>query len=75
MYRTLMGYNLIGTTALTKSVPRRTHRKRRINKKWLKRYGYKSVPDDSRAVIFENNIFVTPKMCERLIAEIMKGGG
>ena len=74
MYGTLMGYNLVGTTAITKSVPRRTHRKRRINKKWLKRYGYKRVPDDNQAVIFKDNIFATPKMCKRLIAEIMKGG-
>lgn len=74
MYGTYMGYNLRGTTAITKLVPRRTHRKRRINKKWLKRYGYKSVPDDNRVVIFRNEIFATPKMCEKLIAKIMKGG-
>lgn len=74
MYGTLMGYNLRGTTAITKTVQRRTHRKRRINKKWAKRYGYKSVPDDSNFLIFGDSIFATPKMCERLIAEIMKGG-
>lgn len=73
-YGTYMGYNLRGTNGITKSIPRRTHRKRRINKKWLKRYGYKRVPDDSRVVIFGNEIYATPKMCERLIAEIMKGG-
>lgn len=27
-------------------VQRRTHRKRRINKKWRKRYGFKKVPRD-----------------------------
>lgn len=27
-----------------KHVQARTHRKKRINKKWLKRYGYKSIP-------------------------------
>lgn len=74
MYGTYMGHNLHSTTAITKLVPRRTHRKRRINKKWLKRYGYKSVPDDSKIIIFGNEIYATPKMCERLIAEIMKGG-
>ena len=74
IYGTFMGYNLRGTTALTKSVPRRTHRKRRINKKWLKRYGYKRVLDDSQVVIWGNEIFATPKMCKRLIAEILKGG-
>lgn len=74
MYGTYMGYNLRSTTAITKSVPRRTHRKRRINKKWLKRYGYKRVPDDSQIIIFGNEIFATPKMCKWLITEIMKGG-
>ena len=74
MCGTFMGYNLVGTTAFTTLVPRRTHRKRRINKKWLKRYGYKRVLNDNHAVIFGNNIYATPKMCEKLIAEIMKGG-
>ena len=73
-YGTLMGYNLRGTTAITKLVPRRIHRKRRINKKWLKRYGYKRIPDDTKAFIYGDTIFATPKMCERIIAEIMKGG-
>ena len=29
---------------LLKKVPAKTHKKRRINKKWLKRYGFKEVP-------------------------------
>jgi hypothetical protein len=29
---------------LTERVQRRKHKKKRINKKWLKMYGYKSVP-------------------------------
>jgi hypothetical protein len=74
MYGTYMGYNLRATTAITKSVPRRTHRKRRIAKKWLKRYGYKCVPDDNKVLIFGNGIYASEKMCKRLIAEIMKGG-
>ncbi len=31
------------TIEYTKFVPARKHKKRRINKKWLKRYGYKSI--------------------------------
>jgi hypothetical protein len=73
MYGTYMGYNLRGTTAITKSIPRRPHRKRRIHKKWLKRYGYRSVLDHNKIIIYGNNILATPKMCERLIAEILKG--
>ena len=69
----LNGYRLIETTAITKQVQRRTHKKRRINKKWLKRYGYKTVLDDEKIVIFENIIFATPKTIKRII-EQMKGG-
>jgi hypothetical protein len=74
VYGTYMGKNLLGTTAITKSVPRRTHRKRRINKKWLKRYGYKTVLDHNKILIYGNGIYATPKICEKIIAEIMKGG-
>ena len=33
------GYNVIVTTT---NVQRRRHKKKRINKKWIKRYGYTS---------------------------------
>lgn len=60
------GLRLIETTAITKPVQRRTHRKRRINKKWLKRYGYKTVPDDGNIVLGFGCIFATPNAAERL---------
>ena len=41
----LMGVPVIAVDWLTERVQARTHKKRRINKKWLKRYGYKTVPD------------------------------
>ena len=69
----LMGKQLIETTAITKRVQRRTHRKKRINKKWLKRYGYKTVLDDERIILCGDYIFATPKMVKRIIKE-MKGG-
>lgn len=34
---TVNGYNIIITT---RKIQRRKHKKKRINKKWLKRYGY-----------------------------------
>lgn len=67
------GYQLIETTAITKQVQRKTHKKRRINKKWLKRYGYKTVLDDYKIVIFENSILATPKTIKKII-EHLKGG-
>ena len=68
----LMGYRLIETTAITKEVQRRTHPKRRINKKWLKRYGYKTVLDDGRIIQFGDCIIATPNTIKKLIA-VMKG--
>lgn len=64
------GFNIVETTAITKKVQRRTHKKRRINKKWLKRYGYKTVLDDTKVIVFGNNILVTPRMEKRIIKEV-----
>ena len=61
-------FQLIETTAITKEVQRRTHRKRRINKKWLKRYGYKTVLDDGKLIISGDCIFATPKTIKKIIA-------
>lgn len=65
------GFRLIETTAITKQVQRRTHRKHRINKKWLKKYGYKTVLDDGRVIFADGCIFATPNMIKKIIA-IMK---
>lgn len=67
------GFRLIGTNAIQKKVQRRTHRKRRINKKWAKRYGYKTVPDDCRIILYGDSLFATHKTVEKIIAK-MKGG-
>jgi hypothetical protein len=62
------GFRLIETTAITKQVQRRTHHKRRINKKWLKKYGRKTVLDDGRIIQFGDCIFATPKTIKKIIA-------
>lgn len=61
------GFRLIETTAITKQVQRRTHRKCRINKKWAKRYGYKTVLDDGRIIQFGDCILATPKTVKKII--------
>ena len=66
------GFDIVETTAITKKVQRRTHKKRRINKKWLKRYGYKTVLDDTKVIVFGNSILVTPRMAKRIIKEVKK---
>ena len=69
------GYRLVETNAITKQIPRRTHRKQRINKKWLKRYGHKTVPDDEKIIISGDNIFATPKTIQKRIAQLKGGEG
>lgn len=62
-----MGLRLVETTAITKEVQRRTHRKRRINKKWLKRYGYKTALDDGRIIQCGDCIYATPSTVKKII--------
>ena len=65
-----MGFRLIETTAITKQVQCRTHRKRRINKKWAKRYGYKTVLDDGRIIRVGDCLYATPKTVKKIIEEM-----
>ena len=69
-----MGFKLFETTAITKQIQRRTHRKKRINKKWLKRFGYKTVLDDEKIIRVGNYLYATPNMCKKLksLSEEMK---
>ena len=66
------GFKLVETGSIRKKVQARTHRKRRINKKWLKRYGYKSVPDDDTVLIFGDCIYATPRAVKKITAKIGK---
>jgi hypothetical protein len=66
------GFRLVETTAITKQVQRRAHRKRRINKKWLKKYGYKTVLDDGRIIQFGDCILATPNTIKKIIAVVEK---
>ena len=67
------GFTIVKTNAITKEIQRRTHRKRRINKKWAKRYGYKTVPDDEIIIRQGSMIFATPNGVER-IKKAINGG-
>ena len=60
------GMEIIITKCLTKDIQRRTHKKRRINKKWLKRYGYKCVPDNDKMIVFNNKLFMTKGVYEKV---------
>lgn len=70
----LYGMPIIISNSITKEVRRRTHRKKRIDKKWLKRYGFKSVPDNDKVIVFENKLIMTQICHDRLEQYIVKGG-
>ena len=61
-----MGYRLIETDILTKKVQIKTHKKKRINKKWMKKYGFKEVPDYGKIVVADKNILAHPKTIEKI---------
>lgn len=60
-----LGYKILITEYITKDI-QRTHRKKRINKKWLKRYGMKIVPDNTKILLVNNTLMMTEKCYEKL---------
>lgn len=69
----LNGKRVLITNMITKDVQARKHKKKRINKKWLKRYGYKAVPDDTKKYMIYEDIFMTKRCFERLKKQIDSG--
>ena len=62
----VIGYKKLITEQITKDVQRRTHKKKRINKKWLKRYGIKIIPDNMKILLVNNTLMMTGKCYEKL---------
>ena len=60
------GYKILITEYITKDVQRRTHKKKRINKKWFKRYGMKIIPDNTKILLVNNTLMMTGKCYEKL---------
>ena len=69
----LNGYDIIITT---KKHQIRTHKKKRINKKWAKRYGfmYFDIQDRGQAVIVGSTIYMTQRDFDDLKEEMKKNG-
>lgn len=61
-----LGYKIIITEYITKDIQRRIHKKKRINKKWLKRYGMKIVPDNTKIMLVNNTLMMTEKCYKKL---------
>ena len=60
------GMEIFITELITKDIQKRKHKKRRINKKWLKMYGYKSVTDNDKMIVFNNKLFMTKGAYEKV---------
>lgn len=69
------GIPIVVTDAIIKKVRSRTHRKKRIDKKWLKRYGYKKVTDHSKTLLVNGTLYMSQKIYDRLKEELAKMGG
>ena len=50
---------IVITDYITKTVRKRTHKKKRIDKKWLKKYGYTEVQDESKVYMFDDKLFMS----------------
>lgn len=62
----MCGYRVVLTTAITKTVQARVHRKKRINKKWLKKYGYKEVPDNRKVYFMGDCVYMTSQAYKKI---------
>jgi hypothetical protein len=68
-YTSIFGYQIIAAPYMADKVQARIHKKKRINKKWRKRYGMRDIPW-KKFFIEGNRIYCHPKMVEKLRAEI-----
>lgn len=68
-YNSIFGYQLIGVPHMADKVQARTHKKKRINKKWRKRYGFREIPWKT-FYIDGNRVYCHPKMIDKIKMEI-----
>lgn len=69
-YTLFDGYPLIEVPCMADRVQARKHKKKRINKKWKKRYGIKDVPWKNFLVTNDRKIYGHPKMIEAIKMEM-----
>lgn len=67
------GLEIIENSNLTKGYKqKKTHKSKRINKKWQKKYGYVSIPDKNVYVIDNKYIVGNPLVIKKIIEKIKK---
>ena len=72
-----LGYKIIVSESCCDYVQVRRHKKKRINKKWLKRYGKKLVPKKDIVIVnygVDKFIFCHPKYWDRFQAALKEAG-
>ena len=72
-YSAIFGYQLIPCEECSDLVQKRRHKKKRINKKWLKRYGLKAVPKKEIYITGDRKIIAHPTVINRIMLEIGVG--
>ena len=60
------GVPIIITNAITKTVQARTHKKKRINKKWLKRYGYKEIQNENKTYMIDSKLYMKQRCYNKM---------
>lgn len=70
----LGGYQLIETaTAVIESkIPKRHHKSKRVQKKWIKKYGYRMIPNP-QFYVMGNKILAHPAIIKKIIKSIEEG--
>lgn len=63
------GYKIVESDSCCNMVQRRKHRKKRINKKWLKRYGIKYIPSKD-LIIVGDTIYGHPKVIAKILESL-----
>lgn len=60
------GYQIIETPFMSDSVQAKKHKKKRINKKWKKRYGTKEIPKKDILITNDGKIIAHPEIVNRI---------
>ena len=66
----LFGYELIASDVCADRVQARRHKKKRINKKWRKRYGFKAIPWKKLIITADRQIIGHPTMINALLLQL-----
>ena len=72
MISSFYGYELVESEQCVEFVQRKTHKKKRINKKWLRKYGHKAVPMKDKVIVAGRKIYAHPVMMKRIMTEVEK---